>query len=243
MVLKKLSRSVAAVATAAMMVSPMMAMAAPSPVVPTVDKLVEQGKATATFDEKTGALTSLTVVGNEDDGVLAVEIDNTVVFLVIKGGKWDTSFTSITGEKGKEVVTPVTLDGEDFIAEDGVVLTTVNGIVTDSQGAYFVAAGRIVKDDTVAEYQGEWFAIKGGKVDATVTGPKTFKDAKGNDVTGLFAAGRMIIEFSGFTDDGSKTYYVDEGVIRTDLTGGPITAKNGAGETVTAYIENGVVVK
>ena len=59
----------------------------------------------------------------------------------------------------------------------------------------------------------------GGKVDTTVTGPKTFKDAKGNDVTGLFAAGRMIKEFSGFTDDGSKTYFVEEGVIRTDLSG------------------------
>ena len=239
MVLKKLSKTMAAAATAAMMIaSPMMAMAANSPAtVPTAQDLVDKGKAVVTFDEK-GNVETLTVVGNTDDGVLPITQNGGVAYLIIKNGEWDKTFTSKQADK----VTPVTVDGEDFIADQGVVMTWVNGAVTFADGAYFVAAGKIVKEETVAEYAGEWFAIKDGKVDTTVTGPKTFKDAKGNDVTGLFAAGRLIKEFSGFTDDGSKTYFVEEGVIRTDLSG-EVTGKNGAGETVTATIKNGVVVK
>ena len=239
MVLKKLSKTMAAAATAAMMIaSPMMAMAANSPAtVPTAQDLVDEGKAVVTFDEK-GNVETLTVVGNTDDGVLPITQNGGVAYLVIKGGEWDKSFTSKQADK----VVTVTVDGADFIIDKGVVMTWVNGVVTFEDGAYFVAAGKIVKEETVAEYAGEWFAIKGGKVDTTVTGPKTFKDGKGNDVTGLFAAGRLIKEFSGFTDDGSKTYFVEEGVIRTDLSG-EVTGKNGAGETVTATIKNGVVVK
>lgn len=240
MVLKKLSKTMAAAATAAMMIgSPMMAMAANSPVVPTVEKLVADGLATATFDEETGALTSLTVVGNTDDGVLPVDIDGTVVYLVIKGGQWDNAFTS---KQGDDVVT-VTVDGDQFIVDKGVVMTWVNGIVTYDEAAYFVAAGKVVTAETVAEYQGEWFAIKGGKVDTSVTGPKTFKDAKGNDVTGLFAAGRLIKEFSGFTTDTTGTmYFVEEGVIRTDLSG-EVEGKLEDGTVAKATIKNGVVVK
>ncbi|MBR6848822.1 MAG: hypothetical protein IKM88_01115, partial [Lachnospiraceae bacterium] len=65
MVLKKLSKTMAAAATAAMMIaSPMMAMAANSPAtVPTAQDLVDEGKAVVTFDEK-GNVETLTVVGN-----------------------------------------------------------------------------------------------------------------------------------------------------------------------------------
>ena len=218
MVLKKLSRSVAAVATAAMMVSPMMAMAANSPeTAPTAKDLVADGKAEATFDEK-GNVTSLTVVGNTDDGVLAISQNGGTAYLVIKGGKWDKDFDSVKND----VVTPVELGGEQFIAEDGVVLTTVNGIVTDAKGAYFVAAGRIVKEaDQVASYEDpkegtQWFVVKNGRVDVSFTGTKEFADKSG---TGLFAAGRLIKEFSGVTDDGKDSYYVQNGVVRTDLNG------------------------
>ena len=239
MVLKKLSRSVAAVATAAMMVSPMMAMAAPSPVVPSVQDLVDQNKATATFDEETGALTSLTVVGNTDDGVLPVKIDNTVVYLVIKGGQWDNAFTS---KQGDDVVT-VAVDGDQFIVDKGVVMTWVNGIVTYDEAAYFVAAGKVVMDETVAEYNKEWFAIKGGKVDTSFTGIKVFQDANGTNVTGLFAAGRLISEFSGFTTDTTGTmYFVEKGVVRTDLSG-EVEGKLADGTVAKATIKNGVVVK
>ena len=242
MVLKKLSKTMAAAATAAMMIaSPMMAMAANSPAtVPTAQDLVDEGKAVVTFDEE-GNVASLTVIdpaGVGKDGVLPITQKGGVAYLIIKNGEWDKTFTSKKADK----VTPVTVDGEDFIADQGVVMTWVNGAVTFADGAYFVAAGKIVKEETVAEYKGEWFAIKDGKVDTTVTGPKTFKDAKGNDVTGLFAAGRMIKEFSGFTDDGSKTYFVEEGVIRTDLSG-EVEGKMADGTVVKATIKNGVVVK
>ena len=233
MVLKKLSRSVAAVATAAMMVSPMMAMAANSPeTAPTAKDLVDAGKAEATFDEK-GNVASLKVVGNTDDGVLPISQNGGVAYLIIKGGEWDKTFTSKSGD----TVKTVTVSGEEFIADQGVVMTWVNGAVTFADGAYFVAAGKIVKEETVAEYAGEWFAIKDGKVDTTVTGPKTFKDAKGTEVTGLFAAGRMIKEFDGITDDGKNSYYVSSGIIRTDLNG-VVATPIGSFE-----FKNGVVVK
>ena len=236
MVLKKLSRSVAAVATVAMMVSPMMAMAANSPAAaPTAKDLVDAGKAEVTFDEN-GNVASLKVTdpaGAGKDGVLPITQNGGVAYLIIKNGEWDKTFTSKQADK----VTPVTVDGEDFIADQGVVMTWVNGAVTFADGAYFVAAGKIVKEETVAEYKGEWFAIKDGKVDTTVTGPKTFKDAKGTEVTGLFAAGRMIKEFDGITDDGKNSYYVSSGIIRTDLNG-VVATPIGSFE-----FKNGVVVK
>ena len=233
MVLKKLSRSVAAVATAAMMVSPMIANAANSPeTAPTAKDLVDAGKAEATFDEK-GNVTSLKVVGNTDDGVLPITQNGGTAYLIIKNGEWDKTFTSKSGD----TVKTVTVDGAEFVADQGVVMTWVNGAVTFQDGAYFVAAGKVVKEETVAEYAGEWFAIKGGKVDTTVTGPKTFKDANGTEVTGLFAAGRMIKEFDGITDDGKNSYYVSSGVIRTDLNG-VVATPIGSFE-----FKNGVVVK
>ena len=235
MVLKKLSRSVAAVATAAMMVSPMMAMAANSPAVsPTVDQL--EGVESYTVDEK-GNVTSLSLTDKTVNGPLDIMTPGGVAFLVIKNGEWDKTFSTTKGEGENAVVTPVEYDGAKFIADGGVIMTWVSGFVTDSTGAYFVAAGKVVEEETVAEYNGEWFAIKGGQVDTTVTGPKTFKDAEGTEVTGLFAAGRMIKEFEGITDDGKNSYYVSSGVIRTDLNG-PVVTPIG-----TFEFKNGVVVK
>ncbi len=236
MVLKKLSRSVAAVATAAMMVSPMMAMAANSPAtVPTAQDLVDEGKAEVTYDDNNN-VASLKVTdpaGAGKDGVLPITQNGGVAYLIIKGGEWDKSFSSKSGD----VVTPVKVDGEDFIADQGVVMTWVSGLVTDAKGACFVAAGKIVKEDTVAEYDGQWFVIKDGYVDASFKGAKTFKDANGTEVTGLFAAGRMLKEFDGITDDGTNSYYVSSGIIRTDLNG-VVPTPIGSFE-----FKNGVVVK
>lgn len=220
MVLNKLSKSFATVATVGMMVAnPMMAMAADSPT-PNGDPTLEDlGSSVAYQKDEQGNITELSIPGSTADGLLNVQIQPGVtVWFVIDDGVWDSAYTTTTKNvEGENVIVPyVRADGEEFICDGGIVQTWTDGIVTDAEGAYFVVAGHIRRDlNTFAVYDETWFAIKNGTVDQSVTGPRTFEDFDGNEVTALFAAGRMLKEFTGVTDDPEGHHYeVEQGVIK-----------------------------
>lgn len=246
MLMKKLSKSVAAVAAASMMLgSSMMAFAAPSEKVevPTAEELEELGLVTVERNEE-GVLIGLTIDGSNEDSVLTIEEGGEAKALVMKGGVWDPTFSSY--DEATNTITPFVVEGADgykaeYMVAGGTIITSGNGATICADGkCYFLVDGRIAREaaKSLVEYNGAWFACENGMIDTEFSGEFDYVDGEGNAVKALIVSGRLATEADGLVVGfAGKNYFANNGVVMTNLTSDSVIY----GENIFEVVEGEII--
>ena len=87
----------------------------------------------------------------------------------------------------------VTFQGGQFWVTEGVVDTSLNGLINCPGDKWlFFAQGQVQKVTQMAEYAGQWFMIKNGELDVSANGLYDYDGGKF-----AFAAGRLLKETNG----------------------------------------------
>ncbi|MBR3103737.1 MAG: carbohydrate-binding domain-containing protein [Lachnospiraceae bacterium] len=118
----------------------------------------------------------------------------------------------------------VSYDGASFLVANGRV-ADVSGLQPDPEGNdwYFLSHGQVCDHTGLVMYDDEWFYVKNGKLDTSLSDFVSYND-------GLFfvAAGRIVTEANGLhmDPDGTAWYYLANGQAQTQYTG--LTQYDGA---------------
>ena len=246
MLMKKLSKSVAAVAAASMMLgSSMMAFAAPSEKVevPTAEELEELGLVTVQRNDD-GILVGLTMNNSDADSILTIEEAGETKVLVMKDGAWDPTLSSY--DEATNTITPFEVEGADgykaeYMVAGGTIITTGNGATIAADGkCYFLVDGRIAREAAkcLVSYDGAWFACENGMIDTTFTGEFDYVDSLGNPVKALIVNGRLATEANGLVVNfAGKNYFANSGVVMTELTSDSVVY----GENIFEVVEGEII--
>jgi hypothetical protein len=148
----------------------------------------------------------------------------------------------VNGEVAKDTTGVVYYDGAQFYVVNGVLDTTVSGLVQNTEDGkwYMVAKGQVQSQYSGgAQYDGRWFYLTNGVLDTTANGLVAY-----NGGTFLFAAGQLQNQVNGLWQDFDGTwYFLANGQVQSQHTG--VTVYDGAafyvvdGKLATDY--NGTV--
>ena len=131
----------------------------------------------------------------------------------------------------------VEFEGGEFWVVNGDLAVDANGLTICPEDAYFCSQGQIQRVDGFAEYDGEWFMIKNGKLDTSANGifdydGSQFVFAAGQlqkDVNGLwqnpkddqwyFLANGQVQNYSGVAEYDGEFFVLKNGVLDSDYNG------------------------
>ena len=247
MALKKLSKAMAVTATAAMMVSPMMAMAAYSPIPEaSVDDYAngDVDGVVATVDN--GVVTDLMIDQDHDgqpddvDTVVAiVGTDGKTYHFIVEDGRFSKNLNTTDGNgkinpyEIKNVEFASGTKDASFIVVDGVINESATGIIksADLTKSYYANAGMIQSDYTglAWSYKGvtpaanedpnKWYVVN-GVIDQTKNGIFEVTDTNGVKNTWLLHWGAVNQEYRGIINwNDGKAYLVYDGMVFPSWTG------------------------